>query len=56
MQKTLRRLRHQHRPPIAREQQDAVLQITEDLVEVFFQGGEDLFDIAHALADLLDFG
>ncbi len=37
------------------EQHDAVLQIGEDLVEVLAQGGEDLFDVANALAEALDF-
>ena len=36
------------------EQQDAVLQVGHDRVEVLFQGGEDLFHVAHAPADALD--
>ena len=56
VEKAPRRLRHQHRAPVPGEQQNAVLQISENLVEIFLQRGEDLFHVAHALADLLDLG
>ena len=56
LQKAARGLRNQHGAPIAGKQQDAVLQVAENLVEIFLQRGEDLFHIAHALADHLDLG
>ena len=56
LEKAPRRLRDQHRAPVAGEEQDAVLQIAENLVEILLQRGEDLFHIAHALADALDLG
>ena len=40
--------------PSAGKQQDAVLQIAENLVEILLQCGKDLLHIAHALPDLLD--
>jgi len=40
---------------VSGEEQDAVLKISENLIEVLFQGGEDFFDIAHALTEALDF-
>ena len=39
---------------VAGEEHDAVLQVGEDLVEVLAQGGEDLLDVADALAEALD--
>ena len=39
---------------LLREEQNAVLQVAENLVEILLQCGENLFHIAHALADLLD--
>ena len=56
LQKTPRRLRNQHRAPVPGEQQNAVLQIAQNLVEIVLQRGEYLFHIAHALPDLLDLG
>ena len=50
-----RRLGDQHGAAIAGEEQDAVLEVAEDLVEVFLESGEDLFNVAHALAEALDF-
>ncbi len=44
----------EHGAAVAGEKKDAVLQVAEDLVEVFLQGREDFFDIAHALTNLLD--
>ena len=54
VEKSLSRLRNQHRASVPGEQQNAVLQVSENLVEVFLQGRENLFHIAHALPDLLD--
>ncbi len=51
-----RRLGHQHRASVPGEEQNAVLQIAENLVEIFSQRGEDLFHITHALADPLNLG
>ena len=56
LEEALRRFGDQHRPSIAGEQQDAVLEIAQNLVEIVLQRGEDLFHIAHALPDLLDLG
>jgi hypothetical protein len=53
-QKPPRRLGDQHRAPVAGEKQDSILQVAENLIEILFQRGEDLFHIAHALADALD--
>jgi hypothetical protein len=53
-QKPPRRLGDQHRAPVAGEEQDSVLQVAENLIEVLLQSGEDLFHVAHALADALD--
>jgi hypothetical protein len=36
------------------EQKDAVLEVAENLIEVFLEGGEDFFDVAHAPAKALD--
>ena len=55
VQKAMRSFRNQHRPSIPCEQQDAVLQVPENLVEVLFQGRENLLHIPHALPDLFDF-
>ena len=51
-----RRFGDKHRTPVLSEQQNAVLQVAENLVEVFAQRGVDLFHVFHALADLLDLG
>ena len=55
-EKPPRGLRDQHRAPAAGEEKYAILQVAENLVEIFLQRGEDLFHVAHALADLLDLG
>ncbi len=49
-------LRDEHRAAVPGKEKNAVLQIAQDLVEIVFQRREHLFDIAHALADLLDLG
>ena len=54
-QKPPRRLRNQHRPAIAGEQQDSILQIAQNLIQVLLQRGKDFFHVAHALAEALDF-
>ena len=51
VEKAPRRLRDQHRAAVAGEEQNSVLQIAENLIEILLQRGEDLFHVAHALAD-----
>ena len=53
-QKAFHRIADQHRTGIVGVEQDAVLQIGHDLVEVLFEGREDLFHVAHAPADAFD--
>ena len=56
LEESPRRFRHQHGAAVCGEQQDAVLQVAENLVEILFQRREDFLNIAHALADALDLG
>ncbi len=54
LQKTPRRIGNQYRAPILSKQQDAILQIPQNLIEICLQRGEHLLHVAHALANPLD--
>ena len=56
LEKAARGFRDEHGAASSSEEQDAVLQVAENLIEILLQCREHLFDIAHALADLLDLG
>ncbi len=55
-EKSPRRFGDKHRAPVLGEQQDSVLQVAQNLVEIFPQRGVDLFHVFHAPADLFDLG
>ena len=56
MQKAPRGLGDQHGAAVPCEQKNAVLQVAENLVEIFLQRREDLLHVAHALTNPLDLG
>src|SRR5207237_5965916 len=56
LQEAACRLRDEHSATVGGKEQNAILEMAENLVKIVFERGEDLLDVAHALPDLLDFG